>query len=533
MWLTSDVGVSRAIVSLLALYNVYAIALALVTWLTELPLVRARSLIHAVDLVVFAAMYAAESHLAGSFFIFFVFSLLSATMRWQWRGTITTAAITLLMALAMGIYQAVQSGSFLVSQFMVRGIYLVVLSVLVSYLVVYELHLRRSLSKLVTWPSAIPEHFHTLLREMLRQAADIVRAPRMVIAWEDPSGRWLRLAEWTPQRFQVLQEAAETFRPLVDERLADLDFYCEAAGIAPVVVQVGGRFRRWKAVPVHAGLRRRLTMRSMLSVKLTSAAFDARIFWLDKPRIIGDDLILAQLFAREAAARLDQFQLVEQRKRAAGAEERIQLARDLHDGLLQSLTAIGLKLEPLRDVLAEESHPAQKQVVALQRLIVAEQRYLRYFIGHLKPTGADRPLSLDARLRLLIERVDLEWSVTVELVWPEGGEPELPVGLADEAYYIVSEAVVNAARHSSASVIRVDVSVRDDQLLIGVSDNGTGFPFRGHYDNRELDTQGWGPGVLRERVYALSGGLTIDSTAHGSRLAITLPFSRLGVARAD
>ncbi|HEY8202293.1 MAG TPA: hypothetical protein VII47_13195, partial [Actinomycetota bacterium] len=92
MWLTSDVGVSRRILYILAGYGIYAIVLAGLTWMAELPLVRLRLFTHAVDVVVFVVMYAAESHLAGSFFVFFIFSLLSATLRWEWRGTLSTAA---------------------------------------------------------------------------------------------------------------------------------------------------------------------------------------------------------------------------------------------------------------------------------------------------------------------------------------------------------------------------------------------------------------------------------------------------------
>jgi signal transduction histidine kinase len=532
LWLTPDGRPPLAMLYLLGAYGTYAIGLGVVSWITELPPLRLRLLAHVVDVVVFSLMYVLESQLAGSFFVFFIFSLLSATLRWQWRGTLTTAAIALVMALAMGAYQTMRSESFVASQFMIRGIYVVVLSVLVSYVVAYELHLRRTLSRLAAWPPGVPDHFHGLLRSVLQEAAGTLGATRMLIAWRDPSGPWLMLAEWTADGFSVFREAPETYGPVVDERLSDTDFYCDAIGVAPVVVRVGDRFRRWALWPLPAGLCAKFAIRSALSVKLSASGLDARLFWLDKRKIITDDLILARLVAREATAHIDQFHLIEQRKRAAGADERIQLARNLHDGLLQSLTAIALKLEELRDMLAETSHGSEKNVVVLQRLILAEQRYLRHFIGHLKPMGDD-PLTLDARLRLLTERVELEWNVAVELRWPDGEEPVLPLALVDEVYYIVSEAVVNAARHSSASLVSVEIATRADDVLIVVADNGTGFPFRGRYDEGVLEREAWGPAVLRARVAALSGRLSIESTDQGSRLEVTLPFLQIGVGRAD
>jgi len=247
--------------------------------------------------------------------------------------------------------------------------------------------------------------------------------------------------------------------------------------------------------------------------------------------MVTDDLTLARLVAREASAHIDQFHLMEQRKRAAGADERIHLARNLHDGLLQSLTAIALKLEELREVLAETSHVAEKNVMVLQRLILAEQRYLRHFIGHLKPMGDD-PWTLAARLRLLSERVELEWSVAVEVRWIDGDDRGVPVGLVDDVYYIVSEAVVNAARHSGASFVGIEISTKGDHVRIVVSDDGKGFPFRGRYDGAALEREGWGPAVLRGRVFALSGALEIESTDEGSRVEVMLPFPHAGVGHA-
>jgi len=110
------------------------------------------------------------------------------------------------------------------------------------------------------------------------------------------------------------REAPETYGPVVDERLSDTDFYCDAIGVAPVVVRVGDRFRRWALWPLPAGLCAKFAIRSALSVKLSASGLDARLFWLDKRKIITDDLILARLVAREATAHIDQFHLIEQRK---------------------------------------------------------------------------------------------------------------------------------------------------------------------------------------------------------------------------
>src|SRR4029079_14487424 len=132
--------------------------------------------------------------------------------------------------------QQMRSESFLANQFMIRGIYVVVLSVLVSYGIAYELHLRRTLSKLAAWPQVVPEHFHALLRGVLREAAGILGAPRMLIAWQDASGPRLVLAGWTPSQVSAFRDTLHAYDPLVDERLAGADFYCEAIGVAPVIV---------------------------------------------------------------------------------------------------------------------------------------------------------------------------------------------------------------------------------------------------------------------------------------------------------
>jgi chromate transport protein ChrA len=71
----------RVDAAFLGLYAVYAVSVAAMVWRAPRPLVKARLITHIIDVFIFAAMYISEHHLASGFFVFFVFSLLSATLR--------------------------------------------------------------------------------------------------------------------------------------------------------------------------------------------------------------------------------------------------------------------------------------------------------------------------------------------------------------------------------------------------------------------------------------------------------------------
>ena len=77
----------------------------------------------------------------------------------------------------------------------------------------------------------------------------------------------------------------------------------------------------------------------------------------------------------------------------------------------------------------------------------------------------------------------------------DGLDAKVPAVLAREIYQIISEGLVNAARHSHASVVQVDLQADDHNACVTVSDNGCGFPFRGYYDNAALTSMGLGPAV--------------------------------------
>jgi signal transduction histidine kinase len=159
-------------------------------------------------------------------------------------------------------------------------------------------------------------------------------------------------------------------------------------------------------------------------------------------------------------------------------------------------------------------------------MLASEQRDLRFFIQELKPAAAPPDgAALKTRLDELAQRMEREWDLRVEL-WLDDQSEQLQVSLRRDIYHIVREALVNAARHGSASVARVNVAPAGaDVITVSIVDNGRGFPFTGRYTADELAKLNLGPKNLRERVRAMNGSMVLESSPTGAELNVSLPVS--------
>ena len=247
---------------------------------------------------------------------------------------------------------------------------------------------------------------------------------------------------------------------------------------------------------------------------------------MDTNRLFSHESRILEDTGRQVMADVNRFFSKERLEQAAMQDERVRLARELHDGVLQSLSAAALQLEAMSRLIDLDPGAARDRLKDIEKLIAEEQRELRHWIRKLQPavapsiaTGSD----LAAVLEKLRQRAEWQWGVRVELaVDSRGAVPRL---LGDEIYRIVQEALTNVGRHARASRIRVVVKLGlgGTPVRITVADDGCGFAFRGRYDLAQLQEKQLGPRSLRERVAALRGELVVSSELSGSQLDISLP----------
>jgi signal transduction histidine kinase len=192
----------------------------------------------------------------------------------------------------------------------------------------------------------------------------------------------------------------------------------------------------------------------------------------------------------------------------AGDEAMRRIERDLHDGTQQRLVALGLHLQQLRADLPAEAEPARTgldQMARELKSVIEEVQELSRGVHPAQLTvGGLRP-----SLRALARRSPIPVEVSVDV-------PERPPESVETAvYYVVSEALANAIKHSGASAVTVAVAGDSASIRATVADDGVGGAARG---------AGSGLTGLSDRVNALAGTFSVVSPrGGGTTIAVELP----------
>jgi signal transduction histidine kinase len=315
------------------------------------------------------------------------------------------------------------------------------------------------------------------------------------------------------------------FEQLIATPIADAIFLREGRDGVAVVLEPSGRLGRWEGAAVAAAFEQAFRLDALVSAPISAGDVRGRVFVAGSSRMSSEDLTIAGLVAEQIAAAFDRLAASAALRQGAASDERLRLARDLHDGVLQTLAGTALQLEEIAKQAGTDPRLVRDRIHALQEWLVGEQRAMRNFIRSLRPDGEAITSGADLQRSLaeLCGNLEKQWGLhcRVDINPARLQAPEL---LSFQIHQIVREAAANAVRHGSATELEIAVRRSNGTINLSIADNGTGLPVSGCFDERAcLDAQ-IGPRSLRERVIGLGGGLRLNSSEAGLRIEIDLPL---------
>lgn len=234
------------------------------------------------------------------------------------------------------------------------------------------------------------------------------------------------------------------------------------------------------------------------------------------------DQDVLEMFATQAAIAIENAQLYRQKQQLAILQERERFGMDLHDGIIQSIYAIGLQLDDaemrIQDEPAEAGTRVHQAILGLNDVI----RDIRNYILDLRPQrfqGRDLKRGVEELARDLRANTFLNVNVTADTIEPDLLSPEQTV----EILHLAQEALTNVRKHARASQVELDL-VRDaDAVLLIIEDDGVGI------ENARNDNNG-GNGLpnMHERARAAHGTLLLErGTPTGTRVSLKIPVKRI------
>ena len=530
IWLDpGQLGDSPTVTPVLIAYSALALALlAIPFWKFPGPV--AGYLVHAADIGFLAALVILSQARPGPFFAFFALViLLAAALRWDWQGVLATGAVLAVVMLAVGAVasrsaSADASDGFALNGAIVRGVSLIAAGGFLAYFSALRVRRREQLSKLADWPGPDPSHMSSpSLATVLSHCARTLEVPRVLVVWEEVDEPFVNVAVWKDNVYEQTREIAGGLDDFLGSK-HDSDSIFVTTNVRSGFVDMQGGAARLKTPIIDEELIRRFQIRSVGTAPFVGTLCRGRVFILDRGGWGDFLLLLIKFVASRIGMELDRQILQRQTEEAAAARERIRLTRDLHDGILQSLTAARFQLKLLSDGQRDED--PQSRLNTIKQLLNSEQIRIRDFVRQTLPksdAGTDLLLSRDLQ-RIISDLGELWECKTSFSVEPQ--DASVPAKLGAHLSLMLAEAISNAVRHGEASTIRVGMRKTNEHLAIEIQDNGHGITGSAcTYDNKEPVDAALGPVSLRGRVVELGGSLDVRSSPRGTELQIRMPLA--------
>jgi signal transduction histidine kinase len=369
----------------------------------------------------------------------------------------------------------------------------------------------RRVATLVAGQAAADDIFAAVAREVGR----LLRADGGAVCRYEPDGSMTVVAAWSEQGAHL---PVGTRTEL------------ETESVPAIVLRSGGSarldWREGRSGPV-ADLMRRHGIRSSVAAPIVveGGVWGVMIASSRQPEPFPDDaesriMGFTELVATAVSNAASREQLAASRARivATADQTRRQIERDLHDEIQQRLVTLTLHLQALKDSVPADPPELLAQLCHVDDELRALLRDLREIARDVHPAILSEG-GLGHALRALVRRSSLPVELDVGAV----ERLRQPVEVA--AYYVVSEALANAAKHANASVAYVGLEVRNGTLRLAIGDDGVGGADPAH---------GAGLVGLTDRVEALGGTIAVTSPpGAGTSMVVELPLTPAAVGRLE
>lgn len=276
---------------------------------------------------------------------------------------------------------------------------------------------------------------------------------------------------------------------------------------------------------IPASWMQRLGLRALLCVPIRSMdeSFGA-LFLMERQAERNwryEEIVLIEAFVNRAAVALMNANLHKQLEWAAALEERQRIAADMHDGLGQTVSLLGLQIDNAMELIKTGSEQQAVEELSTTRETVKQVSVeVRRSIASLQRTP--QPLrSLQELLASLPEK--LSWADASPIHFKFGSQIPLflPQEQADQVLFVVQEALLNAHRHAHARHITIALEPQEREICITVEDDGLGFEQGAWWETSQSH---FGLGVMHSRAARIGANLLIDSSpGSGTRVTLTLP----------
>jgi two-component system, NarL family, sensor histidine kinase DegS len=206
----------------------------------------------------------------------------------------------------------------------------------------------------------------------------------------------------------------------------------------------------------------------------------------------------------------------------AQENERKRIARDMHDSILQNMTNIMHKAEYCTRIMDKDPIDAKLELQTMIKVVKSTINEMRDIIYDLKPMSIDdlglvdtieryifllnKDKDIDIRLKIINDEINVLSAINLSL------------------FRIIQEAINNAINHGKSTRIDLTLEYTNDFIIAAISDNGCGFEVSSKSSSMKSKLNGFGLSIMKERVFHLSGKISINSELNrGTKIIVKIP----------